>query len=313
MNLAPDTWILIPLFFHDTLLLFPHVITDFLLWLPIPFHRVLPVPLVFDANKGGVCERLAFLSLPRSSDPEQYFSIGHPLSHRKSERRCLLRIISAIETKGIWRKCFRDHIRIPKKSKREETLQMYTEWTKWTTSLRWWTETFLVRAHLVENVDRNPCNQLSHKPQCHLRLMLSYQILRITTVRLFRLRNTLAQAQIRWELEETVSPIPIQYQLFDLLSYISRRTITSLKAAGTNMAPTTGMGHHVGGTGHHDGAMGIPPAPIANTGNQSHGSGHSLAGKVERVAGIELVKGKGDSEGARGKGGEGPEQRASGG
>ncbi|KAJ7589253.1 hypothetical protein C8J56DRAFT_1164113 [Mycena floridula] len=66
-------------------------------------------------------------------------------------------------------------------------------------------------------------------------------------------------------------------------------------AAGTNMAPTTGMGHHAGGMGHHaggmghhDGAMGIPPAPIANTGNQSHGSGHSLAGKVEHVAGTLL-------------------------
>ncbi|KAJ7589374.1 hypothetical protein C8J56DRAFT_1164152 [Mycena floridula] len=52
-------------------------------------------------------------------------------------------------------------------------------------------------------------------------------------------------------------------------------------AVGTNMAPTTGMGHHAGG-------MGIPPAPIADTGNQSHGSGHSLAGKVERVAGTLL-------------------------
>ncbi|KAJ7589257.1 hypothetical protein C8J56DRAFT_1048896 [Mycena floridula] len=60
-------------------------------------------------------------------------------------------------------------------------------------------------------------------------------------------------------------------------------------AAGTNMAPTTGMGHHAGGMGHHDaglghhnGTMGIPPTPIANTENQSHGSGHSLAGKLER-------------------------------
>ncbi|KAJ7589358.1 hypothetical protein C8J56DRAFT_1049005 [Mycena floridula] len=66
-------------------------------------------------------------------------------------------------------------------------------------------------------------------------------------------------------------------------------------AAGTNMAPTTGMGHHAGGMGHHDaglshhdGAMGIPPAPIANTGNQSHRARHSLAGKVERVAGTVL-------------------------
>ncbi|KAJ7589352.1 hypothetical protein C8J56DRAFT_1048993 [Mycena floridula] len=34
-------------------------------------------------------------------------------------------------------------------------------------------------------------------------------------------------------------------------------------AAGTNIAPMTGMGHHAGGIGHHDGPMGIPPAPIA--------------------------------------------------
>ncbi|KAJ7589269.1 hypothetical protein C8J56DRAFT_31783 [Mycena floridula] len=79
-----------PLFFHGTLFLFPHVIqrspvmaTDTI----IPFHRVFPVPLVFDVNKGGV-------------------HIGHPLSHRQSEKRCLLRFLSAIETKGIRQKCF---------------------------------------------------------------------------------------------------------------------------------------------------------------------------------------------------------------
>ncbi|KAJ7589403.1 hypothetical protein C8J56DRAFT_1075990 [Mycena floridula] len=47
------------------------------------------------------------------------------------------------------------------------------------------------------------------------------------------------------------------------------------------------MGQHPQGGMMNEGGYSAA-APIANTGNQSHGSGHSLTGKVERVVGTVL-------------------------